>query len=180
MPYTNIMLDLEIMGNGPTAAIVAIGAVAIDFDALQTGPRFYHRVTLKSALETGGTIDADTVLWWMRQSDDARREITRDGAIHINESLYAFEQYLCGLEPDKSQIKVWGNGAAFDNVILRGAYQRVSYDAPWDWRNDRCYRTLKSLHHAMPFERIGTQHNALDDALSQAKHLLKFVGEGLA
>lgn len=71
--------------------------------------------------------------------------------------------------------EVWGNGASFDNVILRGAYARNSTPAPWAWWNDRCYRTIKALHREVPMERLGTHHNALDDAISQALHLIRML-----
>jgi len=38
--------------------------------------------------------------------------------------------------------------------------------------NDRCYRTMKAQHRDVDFVRLGTFHNALHDAESQAEHLL--------
>ena len=45
----------------------------------------------------------------------------------------------------------------------------------WPYRNNRCYRTLKGLLPAIELERSGTHHNALDDAITQARHLQKIV-----
>lgn len=42
---------------------------------------------------------------------------------------------------------------------------------PIDYRNERCYRTLKNLYfNIKPLEFAGNKHNALHDALNQAEH----------
>ena len=68
---------------------------------------------------------------------------------------------------------MWGNGAAFDNAILSTAYALCEIEPPWIYWNDRCYRTVKSLNRSIPFIRLGTHHNALSDAESQATHLMQ-------
>lgn len=171
--YTNAMLDLETMGNSPDAAIVAIGAVAFDLEAGELGSTWYNRISLESAVQAGGVIDASTVLWWLQQSEEARQEIARPGGMHINEALRRFAGWLA--ETTEPDVVMWGNGASFDNVILRSAYQRAGQAAPWSWWNDRCYRTVKAMHRDVPIERIGTHHNALSDATSQAAHLIKML-----
>lgn len=73
-------------------------------------------------------------------------------------------------------MRVWGNGAAYDNVLLRGAYQRLYMPLPWEWRNDRCFRTLrKALPHVEAPTREGTAHHALDDARHQALHAVRLL-----
>lgn len=56
----DVMLDLETMGNGPRAAIVAIGAVEFDPKTRTVGDRFYQTVDLATAVKMGGEIDAST------------------------------------------------------------------------------------------------------------------------
>ena len=170
----DIMLDLETMGTGPNAAIVAIGAVAFDLQAGTIGDRFYRVVDLGTSVDMGGEIDADTVLWWMKQSDDARAMFTRDSS-PLSMSLTAFSFWMCAHGAPDS-VRVWGNGAAFDNVILSSAYRRSAYMQPWRHWNDRCYRTVKSLYPDVKLERVGTHHNAVDDAESQARHLIAMLG----
>lgn len=169
----DIMLDLETMGTGPNAAIVAIGAVVFDTDILAVTSRFYRIVDLESAMSTGGEVDADTVLWWMQQSDEARSmfDSSNDG-VPLFIALTDFSTWVKE-HGDPSTVRVWGNGAAFDNVILSSAYRRIAgLDQPWKHWNDRCYRTIKSLHPDVKLKRVGTHHNAVDDAESQAWHLL--------
>lgn len=74
-------------------------------------------------------------------------------------------------------LKVWGNGATFDNVILRGAYERAGQICPWAYWNDHDVRTIVTLGRSigfdpkmdMPFD--GERHNALADARHQAKYV---------
>lgn len=170
--YSKVMLDLETMGNGPNAAIVAIGACTFDITAGKIGTTYYNGVNLASSVAHGGVIDADTVAWWLQQGDEARAEIAREDGMHIAEVLRSFEVWM---DRHTHDAEVWGNGASFDNVILRGAYTRNGTSAPWAWWNDRCYRTAKALHRDVPMERLGTHHNALDDAISQALHLIRML-----
>lgn len=74
----DVMLDLETMGNGPDAAIVAVGAIEFDATAGTLGRTFYRGVNLETSVRGGGKIDASTVMWWLRQNDEARKGICGD------------------------------------------------------------------------------------------------------
>lgn len=163
----DVMLDLETMGRGPDAPIIAIGAVQFDVEA-GIGESFYRTVDLRSSVDGGAVIDPDTVLWWMKQSDAARGAF-RDGGEPIGAVLDAFRDWL------PARPRVWGNGAGFDNVILAAAYRRSGRIVPWEFWHDRCYRTIVALHLDMRRAQAGTHHNALDDALSQAMHLVEIL-----
>lgn len=167
----DIMLDLETLSSAPDAAIVAIGACefATDGSTLKERRIFRQAVLPDSSQRTGGRIDALTVVWWCGQSDEARAAWTQAPARTIQSAL---EQFAIWAMPEFNgeQVRVWGNGAGFDNVILRGAYDRCSISPPWRHQDDRCYRTLKNLRSDIAFEQIGVAHDAADDALSQAVH----------
>ncbi|WP_409277834.1 3'-5' exonuclease [Providencia rustigianii] len=74
-------------------------------------------------------------------------------------------------------VQVWGNGVDFDNVILRNAYNSVGLEPFWNHWNNRCVRTIVELGRnagidpktTLPF--VGEPHNALDDAIHQAKYV---------
>lgn len=170
----NVMLDLETMGKSANAAICSIGAVEFDLEIGELGREFYTIVDLESSVNAGGVIDSSTVLWWLKQSDTARAELQRRGN-KIELALVMFSEWLdgCGFEP--REICIWGNGAAFDNVILRSAYENSGIKTPWEFWNDRCYRTVKNMHRGVEIVRTGTQHCAVDDARDQARHLVQLV-----
>lgn len=170
---SHVMVDLETMGNGNRAAIIAIGAVEFNNYGC-TGKEFYAQINLESSVFSGLEMDASTVLWWLQQSDEARSAfIGNQQAGELHGVLLDFAEWICQFP----QVKLWGNGAAFDNTILSAAYRTCGIDQPWKFWNDRCYRTIKALHSSITLKRIGTHHNALDDAKYQADHLVKIIKE---
>lgn len=163
------MIDIETLGTAPGSVILSIGAVEFGKDRILDS--FYQRVDPDSCVSLGMTIDAHTVMWWLQQSDAARDEITQPG-MHISKALTRFSHWIS--DPD---AEIWGNGAAFDNVLLADAYRRAGLPCPWKYQNDRCYRTLRALYPEIPMEPSGTAHHALDDAVNQARHLMKILVE---
>lgn len=168
---TRIMLDLETLGTAPGSAILAIGAVK--FGSQHVLSDFYQRVDLRSCLDFGMTIDPDTLMWWMRQDDAARKEITQEG-IFLASAIEEFDLWL-KREAENTEIEMWGNGAAFDNVLLSSAYHIFRKKRPWNYSNDRCYRTVKNLYPEVEMLQYGYKHHALDDARSQAMHLMNML-----
>jgi len=173
-PPHHIMLDLETMATTPNAAIIAIGAVSFMPETMAIMDRFHEIVSLESCLKNGLEVNGDTVMWWMRQSMDAKDQYKRDGW-SLKECLERFSRWM----ESYSDSWVWGNGASFDNVILANAYKKTGIPLPWEWWNDRCYRTVAALNHSVKMNRIGTLHNAIDDAESQAIHLMKIFKKNL-
>ena len=169
----HVMIDLETMGTRPNAPIIAIGAVM--FDGNEILDRFYTNIDLESAVEDGGAVvDPKTVLWWMEQADEARSAL-RDNKKKVLTALYEFRDWLKPVDPDG----VWGNGASFDNILLSETYRRLNLTPPWAFWKDRCYRTMKNMYPQIEMDRVGTHHNALDDAESQARHLIEIWREGM-
>lgn len=162
------MLDLETADNGPRSAIVAIGAVC--FYGPNEAAQFYQAIDLQSNWYAGLTIGADTMGWWDKQSPEARAVFEDPNRIPLVWALIEFARWL---RPFR-EPRIWGNGAAFDNVILRSAYDALGQKAPWPFWNDRCFRTVKAMV-GKPVEVAGTAHNALADAIAQADYLLKYA-----
>jgi exodeoxyribonuclease VIII len=162
------MIDIETMGTSNEAAIISIGAAK--FDPMSDGvtDTFYVPVTLLSSVAAGLKIDAKTVMWWMHPDRAAARESLLEigAAVDLFSALDGFATWF---GPDS--LPTWGNGATFDNVIMRTAFQKAGIDCPWGYTHDRCYRTLKGLAPDMTVPREGTHHNALDDAIHQATYM---------
>jgi hypothetical protein len=167
----HIMIDLETMGTRPNAPIISIGAVA--FNAMGvTEQTFYRNVQLKSAVDSGAVIDPSTVMWWLRQ-DKAAQAAFEEGqynSVFLTQALFDFGRFA-GTYGD-SLKGVWGNGASFDNVLMHESGARCGVPT-WPFWKDRCYRTIKSCFPDVRLKRSGTHHNALDDAISQAQHLVE-------
>ena len=71
-----VVLDLETLSTRSNAAIVSIGAVAID--NLEIVDTFYINVDAKTCKEAGLHIDPLTVEWWSQQDMVARQALTVD------------------------------------------------------------------------------------------------------
>lgn len=172
----HLMIDIETMGKKLNAPIVAIGGVFFDPATGELGPEFYTAVNLDSAIRQGAAPDGKTIIWWMKQSQEARAAICVDEAESITNALSIFNDFIYS-NTNPRYLKVWGNGAVFDNVILRGAYERAGIPCPWPFWNDSDVRTIVMLGRAvgfdpkrnMPFE--GEAHNALADSRHQARYV---------
>ena len=168
----HVMLDLETLGTNPNSAIIAIGATAFD-PFSPSHSRFYRNIVLKSCVEIGAEIDPDTIIWWMQQSDEARAELVHN-ALPVTQALEAFLMWLAEVPELEG---VWGNGASFDNVLIAQTAKMAGLGILWSHKLDRCYRTVANMNHNQPLVRSGTYHNALDDAITQADHLIHIDSE---
>ncbi|MGV8502274.1 3'-5' exonuclease, partial [Pseudomonas aeruginosa] len=80
----------------------------------------------------GGVPDASTIVWWMKQSAEARSAIVMDDAIQLDDAILQLNDFIAeNAANGPSLMQVWGNGASFDNVILRQSYDRTGIDCPW-------------------------------------------------
>lgn len=173
----HIMVDLETMGTRPTAAIVSIGAVAIDIENNKLLDKFYTNIDLQSCIDLGCTVDGTTVVWWMRQEDKAREALGKGHPLAF--ALYDFSLFVQRGKDyvNVEDVRMWGNGSDFDNVILAHAYRRINKTPPWNFRGSRCFRTLRAGHPEVEdLPSNGVKHNALDDAIWQAQMLLAMIG----
>jgi len=167
-----VSIDIETMGKSPTSAITSIGAVMFDPQGDWIGNDFHVHISIESCLFNGLTMDADTVLWWLAQSDEARGALVAGqvSAVPLVRALVGLAEYI------QADAKVWANGASFDFAILANAYSRLQEPTPWRFFDERCLRTLKGINPELRIEREGVHHNALDDARHQARliqHILQ-------
>ncbi|EFA9624520.1 3'-5' exoribonuclease [Escherichia coli] len=168
----HLMIDIETMGKNPDAPIISIGAIFFDPQTGDMGPEFSKTIDLETA---GGVIDRDTIKWWLKQSREAQSAIMTD-EIPLDDALLQLREFI-DENSGEFFVQVWGNGANFDNTILRRSYERQGIPCPWRYYNDRDVRTIVELgkaidfdaRTAIPFE--GERHNALDDARYQAKYV---------
>lgn len=127
--------------------------------------------------------DPDTVAWWNDQSDEAKSAFTDPADLAFG--LSTFAEWLCAVagvdyEADNPKfrgpghIRLWAHGPSFDVSILEAAYGAVDLPVPWHYRAPRDTRTILEAagmdpHKSLEDFATGTYHNALDDAVTQAK-----------
>lgn len=172
--FFDCMLDAETMGKAPDGALIQIGAVFFDLHTQTLGPTFLENISLADAVRHGGTLDPSTIIWWLGQPDKARESI-RFGGGQIAVVLGRFADWIketCRHE----DVRMWGNSPNFDLAIVGGAYDRLGMTRPWYWTNERDFRTVRHQHPSVEYntdDKGEDAHNALADAIFQAKHLMK-------
>jgi len=171
-PFNDCMIDLETTGRSAGCGILSIGAVM--FNSSGTGDTFYSVIYLPSCDRAGLVPNLETMGWWNSQSAEARKVLEeakkKKSSVPLHDALCAFSSWL----PPASRVH--GNGADFDLPILGYAYEAEGLPLPWKPFNGRCFRTLKNLYKDVKQpKRVGTHHNALDDAIFQAKYAIAIV-----
>ncbi len=173
----HVMVDLETLGTSAGCVVLSIGAVGFDPVARRLGPSFHFKINVEDSEKHGLRVDQATVDWWEKQSEAARMLLaeTRDiiTSHRLDEALDNFSEWVRLNFPNNP--KLWGNGADFDNPILKALYTATERKFPFSSWNGRCYRTIKSLAPHVKLKREGTYHSALDDAISQTKHLFEVL-----
>ncbi|EGC6343117.1 exonuclease [Escherichia coli] len=170
--WHHLMIDLETMGKNPDAPIASIGAVFFDPQTGEQGPELSKIIDMGTC---GGTVDISTIEWWLQRSGEARAAILAD-RIPLDDALLQLREFI-DENSGEFFVQVWGNGANFDNVILRRSYERQEIPCPWRYTNDRDVRTMVALGLVMDFDARnvttfeGERHNALHDARYQAKYV---------
>ncbi len=159
---THIMVDLETLGTRPGSAIFSIGA--IKFKDNKIIGEFLGNPSLESNIDNGLTLDPHTIRWWMAQDDKARSQFENA----TGELKGVLKDFSTWAGPAKN-LAMWGCGSDFDNALLAEAYKRCEMQVR--------YRTIKEMFPDIEPTFVGVKHNALDDAMAQAHHLIKIFKE---
>lgn len=173
----HVMVDLETASTANNAAILSLGACCFAGRNPHSDSRFYMKASLASNEAIGLNVDKEVMEWWDKQSPHSRAEAF-SGTEDVLSVLDHFHSWICKLGPIEN-VHLWGNGADFDLVILRNAYE-TNATYPFDFRKHRCYRTISSIFASfIPYPKYAEQqHNALADAEHQAKRISHLVNIG--
>ena len=164
----HVVIDLETLSTRNNAVIVSIGAVKIDnFEIVDT---FYTNVDARVGKEIGLHIDMATVQWWSEQSKEAQEAWQKEPK-HPHEAVRKFREWY-----GNDSMYTWGYGANFDIVILESTFAALdikSHAFPWKFWDICCLRTLMNVtDKRLP---KANNHNALDDAMAEAKVLIEIL-----
>jgi hypothetical protein len=168
----HLMIDIETLGIKNDAPVISLGAVLFNSGGMYD--RFYICFDVEQQIDSGKRkVDGSTIKWWMDQ-EGAAKKVFSDKSVRNEFALKTFAKFYndlllkYGLE--QKDLKVWGNGPTFDMTIMESLYQSYGMKAPWGFREIRDFRTFKEfVYDGSNTERVGTHHNALDDAEFQAQ-----------
>lgn len=168
----DLMIDFETLGTNPDTTVISVGCVFFNPDTGQKGPTFYMAFEIDGQMKKGRTIDASTLKWWMGQSGGAKK-VFNEQAKPAEVVLSTFAQW-CKANCGKKTLMPWGNGATFDISIMENLFSQYQLDCPWMYYNVMDLRTFRRfLANNAKIEKKGTNHNALDDANSQADFVIE-------
>lgn len=176
----DISVDIEALGTAYNAPILSIGAVLFDRQTGKLGTTFYQEITIASSVKAG-LLDGATLAWWLSPArrSVAERMFADDNPdnprkMHLASALQNFCTWV--RSAGEGPCRVYGNGATFDITIIEHAIHMgsVGLSAPWHYTNVRDLRTLVDAAESIAgfdkasVPKVGTAHNALDDAIYQA------------
>lgn len=163
----DVMVDIESLGNGKHGLICQIGACYFDRETGNIGNTYKVNIDPVDAERFGCELDARTVMWWLEQSDKARKSITQGPKVSLVEGLMGFHEFI------KDCQAIWSH-ATFDFVMLNESCRKMNLpELPF--RKARDIRTLVDLDRVTIKKeaRHGVHHDALDDAIFQVKYCVK-------
>lgn len=171
-----IMLDIETLGTAPDSAILSISAVEFNTEG-ETGEEFHRDIAIESCEKIGLKVDTDTVLWWMKQEDEARAQFTDDRQrVDIVATIVGFCQWIAIKKSDGFE-KVFAKDPDFDCNIIEAACRKIGCSYPFGHREKIAIRTLSWLRpeHEKNEEFTGVKHNGIDDCKHQIKYVTKVL-----
>lgn len=165
--FEHLMFDIETMGNESFSAIVSIAAIEFDIKTGEIGQQFYQRINLQSSIDIGLKMSPSTVLWWLQQDKAAQQALLQEPLSDIKDVLMDLS-YFC----KNGNYITWGRSPRFDQGILEDAYVSTKTPLPWDFRKERCVRTMEALRPEIKANTtfVGVKHNPLDDCKHQIKY----------
>lgn len=178
------MVDIETLGTDTNSVILSIAAAAFNpVSGYICESTFSRNIDIGYQLDMGSVIDTKTLYWWLGQSDEARQGITDVKKESIESVLKVFNKWIDSIPG--SNKRLWGNGATFDNAIIRQAYKKykINFDIPF-W-NDRDVRTIVGFYPPQLFKKWKEEnprkggHIALEDVKYQiyyVTHILRELG----
>lgn len=176
----DLMIDLETLGTTPNTPVISIGAVFFDLENKQLGQTFYLPCDVSEQIARGRKPTGDTIKWWMGQSEAAKK-VFHEQAKPMKEVLELFiTWYTRGSNmalpkplSHKERAYVWGNGSTFDISIMEDLFRDYGFELPWGYNKAMDLRTYKRfVNQGEQVKKSGVNHNALDDAISQANYVM--------
>lgn len=172
----HIMLDLETTALTPDAGIIGIGAYRMFAPSIQRS-EFKQLISVEDNEKIGRSIGKETMIWWDKQDRELRDEMF-SSTMRLSAALDSYQIWVEDQCSDLNNVFIWANGSEFDNVIIKHAFEQCHNSYPFNFRNHRCFRTLRAIGPPNSAEGIskGRPHDPLSDAIYQGKIAERILG----
>ena len=164
----DVMIDIETFGKGSKAAICQIAACYFDRNTGDIGPTFKRNIDAKSCVDIGAEMEPSTIYWWLSQGKEAQASVAEGLLLNVKDVFISFNDFISRADC------IWSH-ATFDFPIVMGTYEMLRLTPSFKYWQARDIRTLIGLGKVdhRKETRDGTHHDALDDAIFQAKYCAK-------
>lgn len=162
------MIDIETLGSSPGCSIISIGAIPFEFDSIIDESKwFLLTIDLQSCIDSGLTIENNTLAWWLNENPKLLTDILKDPhKTSIHDGICKLKRYI-NIHCNKL-YSPWSKGSAFDIPILNYAAKKCNVQLFNGLINERCARTYMSLDSTIKVDNP-YKHNPLSDCLTQIK-----------
>ena len=161
-----LMLDFETLDVAECPVILSMGVVVFNEDGIVDS--FFEKIDQQSCIDLGCTISDDTIAWWDKQSKKAR-DAAFGGKTNIGYAMGMlvdfYKKYECA--------EIWSKGAIADIRWTNNILNKLNLKSPWKFWEEMCFRTYLKYSPKVDFQPVGEAHNALDDAINQARHWIE-------
>jgi 3' exoribonuclease, RNase T-like len=165
------MVDLETLAKAPHSVILSLGACV--FDNASVKDNIYFEASMESQMNDH-VIDIETLKWWDKQETPTPMH----GTIPLQNVVGSFNEWLVKVtNGNVEDLIIWCKGTDFDLPMLEFNLQKYGYNVLWKYNHKRDFRTvLKTFGRDTVYPSYkGHSHNALDDAINQAHHLVAIL-----
>ncbi len=169
----NISIDIETLGTNIDSAILSVGACVFDNETGGIIDAFYRKVSYDDNEPINATLG--TIKFWLGQAKENYDAVASafDDKDDNDEStpLCIVLLDLADFISQYPDAPIWANGTKFDLGMLEYQFKFHDLDVPWSYSADRCMRTLRQYAGHIEIDHKGIAHDALDDAVWQAKYI---------
>lgn len=173
------MIDLETLGLEPTSIIRSCAAVEFDPETGETGERIEWKVNLQQSYDAGFTLSIDTIRWWMKQSEEVRKQFVDEDETELKDFLNHLKYFI---ESHGDDVTMWCLQLDFDLPILRNHYYWLNKDSfirkdynyiPWNRRKIRDVRPYMDALEAAGLlpPKVADRHTPMADCLAQIGYI---------
>lgn len=156
----NIMTDIETLSTRTNAVIHQIGMVAFDDDKIIGTAITFPDIRL----QTDRHICPDTLLWTMEREVFRREQMVK--GLTVDRAFWDAVLACVGDRAMKCAKYEWWSHHRFDYNVLGDA---LGSGAPFGYKTMDSYTLFQACGYEMP----RNNHNALDDALNQARGVME-------
>ena len=178
MKYTDIMIDVESLGNEGNFLVTELALVPFNLDNGKIGTKdesLHLKLNIKNSLKHGFKLNLPTIEWWLTENPNLLCE-----QINTNKSLnlYDFCDTIKKYIDNFIDIKRFWATATLDYQAISNLFDKVDCETPFKYNKRLCARTIRNAcmikFPDYTYNNVNT-HNPYEDCSEQITKLLNEI-----